>query len=219
MTIIVMDGSNGTGTSTMTNRFHQDLPGSIITRHPGSTPLGQELRKLLKFGSHKTTAQQEILLFAADAMLFYQEVAQKNLNKIIICDRINMVGALTYQLAGGADLFQIKAMFTILKSLGWTTPIDKVLIFDAPYSILKDRLTKPDLIDQDKDTKGKKDRFESRGDHYMEMVCENYRKIIRAGPAIFDGLVKEVIAIDASQSIENVYTQVRNACEYKSLWP
>lgn len=208
--IIVMDSINGLGTTTMTSRLHADRPGSILTRHPGSTPFGQELRKLLKFGQFETTSQQEILLFAADAMMFYQNIVEKNQDKLIICDRLNIVGAMTYQLAGGADIKQIRAMFSILKALGWVKPVDKLLIFDAPLEVAKARLEKPDLIDLDKGTKGKKDRFESRGDNYMFNVSENYRKILLAGPAIFDGLVSEIHHIDASKDKETVYEQITN---------
>lgn len=206
--IVVMDSINGLGTTTMTNRLHADRPGSILTRHPGSTPFGQELRKLLKFGNFETTSQQEILLFAADAMMFYQNIVLKNPNKLIICDRLNIVGALTYQLAGGADLHQIKAMFVILKALGWCEPVDKLLIFDAPYEVAQSRLEKPDLIDQDKDSNGKKDRFESRGNSYMLKVSENYRNIVSYGPSIFDGLVKEIHLINASENKDAVYKQI-----------
>ncbi len=210
MPIIVCDGTNGTGTTTMTSRLHSDNPGSILTRHPGSTPLGQELRKLLKFGGFNITSQQELLLFAADAMMFYQNIAEKNADKLIICDRINIVGAMTYQLAGGANPGQIKAMFKLLKELGWAKPIDKLLIFDAPYEVVRTRLEKPDLIDLDKETNGKKDRFESRGDTYMLKVSENYRNIIALGPSLFDGLVNEIHLVDASKDKETVYDQIED---------
>ena len=203
-----MDSINGLGTTTMTNRLHADNPGSILTRHPGSTPFGQELRKLLKFGNFETTSQQEILLFAADAMMFYQNIVEKNKDKLIICDRLNIVGALTYQLAGGSSMQEIKSMFKILKDLGWVMPVDKLLIFDAPYSVAQSRLEKPDLIDQDKVNGNKKDRFESRGNSYMLKVSENYRNIISAGVDIFDGLVKELFLIDASKNKEEVYEQI-----------
>ena len=211
--IVVLDGTNGTGTTTMTTRLHKDNPGSILTRHPGSTPLGQELRKLLKFGKYNTTAQQEILLFAADAMMFYQDIVLPNQDKLIICDRLNIVGAMTYQLAGGAKASQIHAMFKFIKELGWTIPVDKLMIFNAPFEITQARSAKPDLIDQDKETNGKKDRFESRGDDYMMRVADNYRAILHANnwcaiQDVFDGLVKEVYEVDASKDQDAVYKQI-----------
>lgn len=211
MSIIVLEGSNGTGTSTQCAKLKDYLESKgknvLLTRHPGSTDLGKELRKILKFGNVKTTPQQEILLFAADALSFYQEhVTKHNINDFIICDRLNITGALTYQKAGGASDEQINAMFSVLGAMGWNNVFDQLLIFRAPYDILQSRLEKPDLIDQDKEQGNKKDRFESRGNLFMEDVCENYSRL--SSKKVLNNYFKNISNIDASDSIDGVFSQI-----------
>jgi len=211
MPVIVLEGSNGTGTSTQCSKLKDHLESLgknvILTRHPGSTELGKELRKILKFGNVKTTPQQEILLFAADALSFYQEYITKyNKNDFIICDRLNITGALTYQKAGGATEDQIIAMFNVLGAMGWHKVFDQLFIFRAPYDILQSRLEKPDLIDQDKEQGNKKDRFESRGNTFMEDVCENYHKL--SDKKVLKNYFNNISNIDASDSIDGVFSQI-----------
>lgn len=217
MPIIVLEGANGTGTSTQCNKLKEYLEKAgktvYLTRHPGSTELGQQLRKILKFGDVETTAQQELLMFAADAMAFYQHYIQNmNDDDWVICDRLNITGALTYQRAGGAKLDQIHAMINILRNMGWTRVIDYLFIFNAPYEKLIKRLENPDLIDLDKEEGNKKDRFESRGDSFMKNVCHNYQLLLldiseyekSNDCAIF----RSINDINASESIENVFEQI-----------
>ena len=204
--IIVFEGSNGSGTSTQVNIFSKLLPDYIATRHPGSTNLGKELRKMLKFGSFSTTPTQELLLFAADAMSFYEEYIVKNKYENILCDRINFIGMMTYQKANGATDNQIGSTVKAMMDLEWKTIIDKIFIFDAPYDVLKSRIEKPDLIEQDKEQGNRKDRFESKGDEYMRKVCNSYSEI--CGMTL--PFAKEIIRIDATKSVEEVTDQIKS---------
>lgn len=210
MPVIVLEGSNGTGTSTQCNRLKSFLESmgkvAIVTRHPGSTDLGQQLRKILKFGDVNTTPQQEILLFAADAIAFYQNYVGHMQDEFIICDRLNITGALTYQKAGGASYDQVMAMFQVLKSMGWNKIFEHLFVFVAPYSVLQSRLDKPNLIDQDKEHGDKKDRFESRGNTFMEEVCANYAFL--SEEEILKDFFQVVSVIDASLSVDEVFSQI-----------
>ena len=51
--MIVIDSINGMGKSTVINNLSKFYPDAIVTSHPGSTDIGKELRKLLKFGNFK----------------------------------------------------------------------------------------------------------------------------------------------------------------------
>jgi thymidylate kinase len=177
--LIVMEGVNGCGKSTVIKELVKLCPNSIVTSHPGSTDIGKELRRLLKFGNFKLSGSQELALFAADAMGFYNEyIRDKEDNVTLICDRLNITGAITYQRAKGVSLEEISAMYDLLIAFGWTKRIDKLFIFDAPYNVIQARIAKPNLVDQDKEQGNKKDRFESAGDDYMKKVHKNYCDII-----------------------------------------
>lgn len=211
MPIIVLEGANGTGTSTQCNKLKEYLENFgkkvYLTRHPGSTDLGQHLRKILKFGDVNTTPQQELLLFAADALAFYQQYIE-NLNdeEFVICDRLNITGALTYQKAGGATDGQIMAMHQVLQCMGWQESFDHLFVFLSPYEILQSRLENPNLIDQDIEQGNKKDRFESRGDTFMEKVCANYEAIPQNKELKY--WFSEISVIDATKSIDDVFEQI-----------
>jgi len=209
--IIVLEGANGTGTTTIANKLNDHFGDkSILTRHPGSTPLGANLRKILKYGDVKTTPQQELLLFAADALSFFQSVVMENQDKIIICDRINLVGALTYQMAGGATQGEISAMYEVLLKLGWNIKLDKLFVFLAPQDVLDERVTKPDLIEDDVSEGNKKDRFESRGNDYMTNVINNYERVAQKEHVILDKMVDKIIPVDATQNIDDVFKLILN---------
>jgi thymidylate kinase len=212
---IVFEGSNGTGTTTQSNIFKQKLSNlpinnrCEIARFPGSTELGKELRKILKFSTVKITPEQELLLFASDAVSFYQNILTSSSYRYdwMICDRINLVGMLTYQLAGGASIDKVISTIEYMKTLCWNIPIDILFVFTAPYDILKSRISKPNIVDLDKNFGDKKDRFESRGDDYMLKVNENYESVANGnlGQILYDNdIVKKIIEIDASKSINEV---------------
>lgn len=209
MPVIVLEGANGTGTSTQCNHLKEYLEGLgkkvHLTRHPGSTDLGQQLRKILKFGNVETTPQQELLMFAADAMAFYQQYIEPIQDEWIVCDRLNVTGALTYQKAGGASAEQIYAMFDILRAMGWSRTFEYLFIFNAPYSILAKRLESPNLIELDRVEGNKKDRFESRGSSFMENVCSNYENLITDVCSYeHHSFFKTIHFVDASKSIKEV---------------
>ncbi|CAK0760634.1 Thymidylate kinase [Azospirillaceae bacterium] len=174
--IVVLEGINGTGKSTVIKALLESYPNAIATSHPGSTEIGKELRKLLKFGDFKLTGAQELALFATDAIGFYNQFIagfdQTN-DQILICDRLNITSAV-YQRAKGVTLTEIDAMYNLLVACGWRKQIDKLIVFNAPFDVIQARIKKPTLVDQDKVQGDKKDRFESAGDDYLRRVHGYY---------------------------------------------
>lgn len=212
MPIIVIEGVNGSGTSTQSKRLASYLENkgkkAILTSHPGSTDLGKELRKILKYGDVKTTPEQELMLFAADFMSFYQEIVM-NIdidNDYLICDRLNITGALTYQKAGGSSDFQVSSLLTLLENLGWQIKIDYLFVISVSYDIIRTRLEKPNLVDQDKNNGDKKDRFESRGKNYLETVCSYYDCLNDS--RIISDYFNEIVKLDGSRSEDDVFNQI-----------
>jgi thymidylate kinase len=175
--LIVIEGINGCGKSTIIKALLETYPLATVTSHPGSTDIGKELRKLLKFGNFNLSGSQELALFAADAIGFYKqfiENADTNKDQLLICDRLNITGALTYQRAKGVTLSEINTMFDLLIACGWKKRIDKLIVFNAPLDVIQSRIKKPTLVDQDKIQGDKKDRFESAGEEYLKKVHEYY---------------------------------------------
>ena len=103
--LIVFEGVEGAGKTTQIKRTYQwlktQLPQEvplIVTREPGGTNLGQQLRKiLLGTGQNKLSGdvipepreRTELLLYAADRAQHVEEVLQPHLQQggIVLCDR------------------------------------------------------------------------------------------------------------------------------------
>lgn len=93
--LIVFEGGEGAGKTTQIRRSHDWLKGFLpsgytvkITREPGGTELGQEIRTLL-LGDYNPGDLAELLLYAADRAHHVEQDLKPALanNTIILCDR------------------------------------------------------------------------------------------------------------------------------------
>ena len=92
---ISFEGSEGSGKTTqidlLASRLEREGYDVIVTREPGGTALGEEIRHLLKHAEsgRAMTPEAELLLFAASRAQLVREVILPALRdgKIIICDR------------------------------------------------------------------------------------------------------------------------------------
>lgn len=104
--LIVFEGVEGCGKTTQLGRLRDWLTESgwwqylrdliqvdpvMVTREPGGTNLGLELRRLLLERGKETTIQEraELLLYAADRAQHVEELLKPNLQRgvVILCDR------------------------------------------------------------------------------------------------------------------------------------
>ncbi len=114
--LIAVEGIDGSGKSTLTKDLHQSLLDKhynvILTKEPGGTPLGNQLRTILQNQEIPLTPKAEYLLFAADRAQHFTTLVIPNLqnNKIIISDRTSD-SSLAYQGYGrGLDLAMINTI-------------------------------------------------------------------------------------------------------------
>ena len=93
--LISFEGSEGSGKTTQIERLEKHLKRLgrevIVTREPGGTDIGEQVRHLLKHASagDKMFPETELLLFAASRAQLVREVIAPGLKRgaIIICDR------------------------------------------------------------------------------------------------------------------------------------
>lgn len=93
--LISFEGSEGSGKSTQISRLAEALEELsnevIVTREPGGTELGEEIRHLLMHANegNEMTPETELLLFAASRAQLVRKVILPALDaqKIILCDR------------------------------------------------------------------------------------------------------------------------------------
>lgn len=92
---ITFEGSEGTGKTTQIQRLTSKLESQdrkvIISREPGGTPLGEDIRHLLKHADsgQNMVPRAELLLFAASRAQHVDELIRPNLEQghVVICDR------------------------------------------------------------------------------------------------------------------------------------
>jgi dTMP kinase len=115
--LIVFEGVEGCGKTSqmqLCQEWLQNLGISVVvTREPGGTPLGLDLRRLLLDAENKTIFNTtELLLYAADRSQHVEQELKPNLEKgnIILCDRYTD-STIAYQGYGrGLDINLIKQL-------------------------------------------------------------------------------------------------------------
>ena len=92
---ITFEGSEGCGKSTQLQRLADRLRAGdrevIVTREPGGTEIGEQLRHLLQFSAagHAMAAETELLLFTASRAQLVRQLIQPALERgaIVLADR------------------------------------------------------------------------------------------------------------------------------------
>ena len=137
---ISFEGIDGSGKTTQAKALHQRMQQekhpSILVREPGSTPLGENLRAILK-GENPITALAELFLFeAARAELVAKIIAPAMAaGTTVITDRYTD-SSVAYQGGGrGLDTTTIHSLNSIATQ--WLTPDITFLIFSDPQKALR----------------------------------------------------------------------------------
>ncbi len=149
---IAFEGGEGAGKSSQVQRLaewirDQRLP-LVVTREPGGTPIGQELRKvLLDRGTAGLAPRAEALLYAMDRAQHVAEVIAPALSRgtVVITDRY-IDSTLAYQ-GGGRELSQSELVRLSKWATGHLVP-DLTIVLDIPPDIGLARITgEPDRIE------------------------------------------------------------------------
>ena len=114
--LISLEGIDGSGKSSLATSLEKALTKNnldvILTKEPGDTPLGKDLRKILHEEKEKTCDKAEYLLFAADRAQHFETLVIPALNdgKIVLSDRL-ADSSVAYQGYGrGLDINMIKSI-------------------------------------------------------------------------------------------------------------
>ncbi|MEM8924180.1 MAG: dTMP kinase [Actinomycetota bacterium] len=184
MTYIVFEGGEGSGKSTQARRLVDRLGrDAVLTREPGATPLGAQLRSLLLDpGGDPVAARTETLLMAADRAQHMAEVVRPALDagRHVVSDR-SVFSSLAYQ--GGGRQLGVDAVRRLNAwALDGTWP-DVVVLLELDLDAAGARLDRS------------LDRLEQEGDAFHGRSNEVYRKLAANEDWIVvpaDGTVDEV---------------------------
>ena len=193
---IVMEGPDGSGKTTQINLLKEYLEEAgyecLITREPGGTVIGEEIRQLILNPEHKEMSPvTEMLLYAASRAQLVHEVIGPALEegKIVISDRF-VDSSIVYQ--------------GIARKLGISTVSSRFLSPSGIYrpdGIFFIDLSEAEGLRRKKEQKNL-DRMEQEGIDFHHMVSEGYRKVLSGRP--------EVMKIDGGRSIDTIQKKIRN---------
>jgi dTMP kinase len=185
---IVLDGGEGCGKSTQAQLLKESLEKlsvrTVLVRDPGSTRIGEMIRKILLDPEHREMSMRaEMLLYMAARAQLMRELILPALadSNCVICDRF-VSSTLAYQLGGdGLTESEIRSAANTAIAGRWP---DLTIILDMPVDESYARIHRA------------KDRIEQRSPEYHQRVRENYLAQAKKEPAKV-----KVIAADRDRNV------------------
>ena len=192
---ITVEGIEGAGKTSCLDLLEQLIRQRghevLVTREPGGTPLGEDLRRLLLGHRHDGMADDTelLLMFAARAEHLHAKIEPALVaGSWVLCDRFTDA---TYAYQGygrGIDLQRIAALETWVQ--GERRP-DLTLLLDLPVEVGLQRAGR----------RSTPDRFERQALTFFDRVRQGYLSLAASAPGRFR-------VIDAGQSLDQVSRQV-----------
>lgn len=185
---ILFEGIDGAGKSTQIARLAAAFPQAIVTKEPGGTKLGENLREIL-LKENDLDKRAEILLFLADRAEHSGKIIKPNSDKMILSDR-GFVSGMAYALAGGN--FSFEELLNLNKfALQGNFP-QKIVFFKADENTLRSRLN----------SRAQMDGIEARGFGYLLRVQDAMEEILQK-------LDVRYVAIDAALDEEKITNLIK----------
>ncbi|PLS26784.1 thymidylate kinase [Bifidobacterium anseris] len=185
---VSFEGVDGAGKTTQVDRLADYWRAQgrevVVTREPGGTQLGVEIRRLLLHGDEPIAARAEALLFAADRAQHVAETIRPALDRgaIVITDRY-LDSSLAYQ-AGGRELTADEIRELSMWATGGLLP-RRTYLLDIDSELAHARLTHAD------------DRIESAGDAFRRRTRRAFLDLAEREPERF-------LVVDASAPADDV---------------
>ena len=198
---ITFEGTEGGGKSTQVALLAERL-GRLghkarVLREPGGTPIGEEIRHLLKHhpANEVMMPEAELLLMNASRAQLVLEVIRPALaaREIILCDRF-YDSTTAYQGYGRQlGLALVKSLIDF--AVGRTRP-HLTLLLRVPAEVSEAR-----RLARQRASAGPRDRFEEADRAFFRRVEHGFQDIAEAEP-------ERVKIVDATQSIEAVHDEI-----------
>jgi dTMP kinase len=197
---ITLEGTEGAGKSTnlafILNLVKLAGKPARVTREPGGTPLGEEIRRLVLAPSNpEMSPDTELLLMFAARCEHLERVVRPALEQGIwvLCDRF-MDASYAYQ--GGGRMMGLDRVRALENWLGAGLRPDLTLLLDLPVALGMERARRLAVPD----------RFESEQQAFFERVRTTYLQLAAHEPERFR-------LVRADRSLEEVQRQIRAVIE------
>jgi dTMP kinase len=186
---ISLDGIDGCGKTTQARLLADEL-GAVLTREPGGTALGREIRDLLLGDGHpRMSARAEALLYAADRAEHVAEVVAPALaaGRHVVSDR-SWASSLAYQ--GHGRELDVAAVDQVNHWAVDDVLPDLVIVIDIGSSEARRRVG------------DSPDRIEGQDDDFHRRVADGFAALVRSDPERF-------VAVDGTGARDEVYARIR----------
>ncbi len=190
---ITFEGIDGSGKSTQARRLAEALKARglpvTLTREPGGSEGGEEIRRLLVEGAPgRWSPVTELLLFNAARRDHLERLVAPRLEagEIVISDRF----ADSTRVYQGAIDPSLRAMAEEIHRLAIGREADLTFLID----------TSPDLAAR-RGRPGREDRFEAKGDAFQRRLAAAFRALAEAEPA-------RIVRIDGNRPADEIADEI-----------
>jgi len=191
---VTLEGLEGVGKSTNLAYLEQLLVAAgekvVVTREPGGTPLGEQIRQWVLMGDHAgLPAEVETLLMFAARAQHLNDVIRPALadGAWVLCDRFTDA---TFAYQGGGRGATIDLLEQLKRAIQRDLEPDLTLLFDAPVEVGFERIANR-----------AHDHFEREDHSFFDKVRTTYLELAERYP-------ERIKRIDATQSLETVQQEL-----------
>lgn len=195
---ITLEGIEGSGKTSslksITDLLDKKNISYIVTREPGGSSIGKELRAILLDPDTEISPEVELMLMLSDRKDHVEKIILPNLEKgnWVVSDRF-MDSSIAYQ--GGGRQLDKKLIISLTDYLNLPQP-DLTLLFDLPVEISLSRVK----------ARGELDRFEKEELEFHKRIRNTYLELAKNNS-------NRIKIIDSSQKIESMLNNVKKAIE------
>jgi dTMP kinase len=185
---VLFEGVDTSGKSTQISLMQQQYPKAIVTKEPGGTALGVQIREMILHQgvhNHKT----ELFLFLADRSEHYHDIILPNREKLILSDR-GLISGIAYALVNH-ESYDMDFLISLNRfALDGILP-DKVILLQTNEALIETRM-------------GKKceDMIEKRGIAYLIEIQARMKEVLTT-------LEIDHIIIDAANTEEEIHQEIK----------
>ena len=195
---ITLEGIEGSGKTSslksITDLLDKKNISYVVTREPGGSSIGKELRAILLDPETEISPEVELLLMLSDRKDHVEKIILPNLENgnWVVSDRF-MDSSIAYQ--GGGRQLGKKLIISLSEYLNLPQP-DLTLLFDLPVETSLSRVK----------ARGELDRFEKEELEFHKRIRNTYLDLAKNNS-------NRIKIIDSSEKIESMLNNVKQAIE------
>lgn len=195
---ITLEGIEGSGKTSslksITDLLDKKNISYVVTREPGGSSIGKELRAILLDPETEISPEVELMLMLSDRKDHVEKIILPNLEKgnWVVSDRF-MDSSIAYQ--GGGRQLGKKLIISLSEYLNLPQP-DLTLLFDLPVETSLSRVK----------ARGELDRFEKEELEFHKRIRNTYLDLAKNNR-------NRIKIIDSSEKIESMLNNVKQAIE------